>query len=208
MSHSIELDRINAELGHNAPALVAWALGLGKRAIVTTNFRPFEAVILHLVTRVQPDVPVVWMDNGYNTEATYRFADEVSRLLDLNLKTYLPLRSRAHREAIDGPVPALDDPRHAAFTEEVKLEPFTRALREAAPEVWFTALRASDTAVRAQMDPVSVNPDGLIKVAPLLHWSSKELYQYLVQHNLPNNFDYFDPTKGEDNRECGLHISH
>ena len=64
MSHSIELDRINAELGHNAPALVAWALGLGKRAIVTTNFRPFEAVILHLVTRVQPDVPVVWMDTA------------------------------------------------------------------------------------------------------------------------------------------------
>ena len=84
MSHSIELDRINAELGHNAPALVAWALGLGKRAIVTTNFRPFEAVILHLVTRVQPDVPVVWMDNGYNTEATYRYADEVTRLLGID----------------------------------------------------------------------------------------------------------------------------
>src|SRR5690606_38064251 len=76
-----ELARVNAELGRDAPALVRWALGLGQRAIVTTNFRPFEAVILHLVTRVQPDVPVVWMDNGYNTEATYRYADEVTRLL-------------------------------------------------------------------------------------------------------------------------------
>ena len=205
---TFDLATINAELGKDAEKLVEWALGLGKTAICTTNFRPFEAVILHMVTRVKPDIQVIWMDNGYNTEATYKFADEVSKLLDLNLKTYLPLRSRAHREAVDGPVPALDDPRHATFTEEVKLEPFARALREAAPQVWFTALRASDTAVRAQMDPVSVNPDGLIKVAPLLHWSSKELYQYLVQHNLPNNFDYFDPTKGEDNRECGLHISH
>ncbi|MDG9929651.1 MULTISPECIES: phosphoadenosine phosphosulfate reductase family protein [unclassified Pseudomonas] len=205
---TFDLATINAELGKDAEKLVEWALGLGKTAICTTNFRPFEAVILHMVTRVKPDTQVIWMDNGYNTEATYRFADEVTKLLDLNLKTYLPLRSRAHREAVDGPVPALDDPRHAAFTEEVKLEPFARALREAAPQVWFTALRASDTAVRAQMDPVSINPDGLIKVAPLLHWSSKELYQYLVQHNLPNNFDYFDPTKGEENRECGLHLSH
>ena len=205
---SLDLSQVNAELGHDAPRLVQWALGQGKNAIVTTNFRPFESVILHMVTRVQPDVPVIWMDNGYNTEATYRFADEVTRQLNLNLRIYLPLRSRAHREAVDGPTPALDDARHAAFTEEVKLEPFARALRETAPQVWFTALRATDSAVRAQMEPVSINPDGLIKVAPLLHWSSKNLYDYCEKHGLPNNFDYVDPTKGEAQRECGLHLTH
>ncbi len=206
--HTADLARINADLGHDAPALVRWATGLGLRSIVTTNFRPFEAVILHMVAQAQPDVPVIWMDNGYNTEATYRFADEVTRQLGLNLKIYLPLRTRAHREAVDGPVPALDDPGHAAFTQEVKLEPFARALRETAPQVWFTALRATDSAVRAQMEPVSINPDGLVKVAPLLHWSSKDLYDYCQQHGLPNNFDYVDPTKGEDQRECGLHLQH
>lgn len=205
---TIDLAHVNAELGRNAPGLVNWALGLGQPAIVTTNFRPFEAVILHLVTQVKPDVPVVWMDNGYNTEATYRFADEVARQLKLNLRIYLPRRSRAHREAVDGITPALHDPRHAAFTEEVKLEPFSRALRETAPKVWFTALRATDTAVRAQMHAVSINPDGLIKVAPLLHWSPKDLYRYCEIHGLPNNFDYVDLTKGEDNRECGLHLAH
>lgn len=208
LDRGLDLARVNAELGRDAPGLVRWALGLEQPAIVTTNFRPFEAVILHLVTQVQPDVPVIWMDNGYNTEATYRYADEVARLLKLNLRTYLPLRSRAHREALEGPAPALDDPRHAAFTEEVKLEPFARALRETAPRVWFTALRASDSAVRAQMQPVSVNPDGLIKVAPLLHWTSRDLHQYCQAHGLPNNFDYVDPTKGEAQRECGLHLAH
>ena len=202
------LTHINAELGRNAQGLVDWAVGLNQPAIITTNFRPFEAVILHMVTRANPTVAVVWMDNGYNTDATYRFADEVTKLLKLDLHIYLPRRSRAHREAVEGDTPALSDPRHAAFTAEVKLEPFTRALRETAPKVWFTALRATDTAVRAQMEPVSVNPDGLIKVAPLLHWSSKDLYQYCEIHGLPNNFDYVDPTKGEDNRECGLHVAH
>lgn len=208
LAPTLDLAQVNAELGRDAQALVNWAVGLDLPTIVTTNFRPFEAVILHMVTRARPDVSVVWMDNGYNTEATYRFADAVTKQLGLNLKIYLPLRSRAHREAVEGPTPALDDPRHAAFTAEVKLEPFARALRETAPQVWFTALRAADTAVRAAMDPVSINPDGLIKVAPLLHWSSKDLYEYCEQHGLPNNFDYVDPTKGEDNRECGLHLSH
>ena len=205
---TIDLAHINATLGRDAQGLVNWAVGLGKTNIVTTNFRPFEAVILHMCAKAQPDMRVIWMDNGYNTEATYQFADEVTKQLGLNLSIYLPRRSRAHREAVDGAVPALDDPRHEAFTAEVKLEPFARALRETAPQVWFTALRATDTAVRAAMEPVSINPDGLIKVAPLLHWSSKQLYEYLVEHGLPNNFDYVDPTKGEDNRECGLHLSH
>ena len=208
LAPAMNLASVNAELGHDAAALVRWAVGLGQPTIVTTNFRPFEAVILHMVAQARPDVPVVWMDNGYNTEATYQFADAVTKQLGLNLKIYLPLRSRAHREAVEGATPALDDPRHAAFTEEVKLEPFARALRETAPKVWFTALRATDTAVRAAMEPVSINPDGLIKVAPLLHWSSKDLHEYCQKHGLPNNFDYVDPTKGEDNRECGLHISH
>lgn len=205
---NLNIDIINRELGNDPQALTRWALGLNQRAICTTNFRPFEAVILHMVTQVQPDIPIVWMDSGYNTEATYRFADDIAKRLSLNLTVYHPQRSRAHREALEGPTPPIDDPRHAAFTEEVKLEPFQRALRETAPDVWFTALRAEDTAQRAQMQPISVNANGLIKVAPVLHWTAKDMYQYLLRHDLPNNFDYFDPTKVEDKRECGLHLQH
>lgn len=204
----IDVDELNRKYAHNPQQLIEYALQLGKPAICTTNFRPYEAVMLHMVTQLKPDIPVVWMDNGYNTEATYRFAEELSKLLKLNLHIYLPKRSRAHREALEGPVPALDDPRHAAFTEEVKLEPFARALHEMAPQVWFTALRASDTAERAQMQPLSINPDGLIKVAPLLYWSAQDMYAYLTAHQLPDNVDYYDPTKGEEKRECGLHLSH
>lgn len=205
---SLDLSLINQQYGQNAVQLSEWALSLQKKAIVTTNFRPFEAVILHLLTQIQPDIPVVWLDHGYNTDTTYRYVDELTKKLNLNLITYFPLRSRAHREAVDGTVPSLDDPRHADFTEEVKLEPFRRAIQELKPEVWFTALRATDTAQRATMDPVSVNPDGLIKVAPLLHWHAKDLWKYMQQHGLPDNEDYFDPTKAEQHRECGLHLQH
>lgn len=205
---SLDLERINATLGNDPQGLINWAAGLGKKAICTTNFRPFEAVILHMVTRADPDMPIVWMDSGYATPATYQCADAIASQLKLNLVVYHPLRSRAHREAVDGETPSIDNPRHAAFTQEVKLEPFERALREMAPEVWFTAIRAEDTAVRATMQPASINADGLIKVAPLLHWSSRQLHEYCTLHKLPNNFDYFDPTKVEANRECGLHTAH
>ena len=203
-----QLDSINRSHGHDPQALIDWGLGLGKNSLITTNFGPFSTVLLHMLTRARPDIPVLWIDSGYATPATYQFADEVAKLLKLNLHIYHPLRSRAHREAADGPAPDLNDPTHAAFTREVKLEPFERATRELAPEVWFTAIRADQTAERAAMQPVTLNKDGIIKIAPVLGWTAKDMHLYLKQHGLPNNFDYFDPTKVEAHRECGLHTAH
>ncbi|MGO1625794.1 MAG: phosphoadenosine phosphosulfate reductase domain-containing protein [Halomonadaceae bacterium] len=205
---SPNLETINHDLAQNPQALVEWAIAQGKRPICTTNFRPFEAVILHMVTQEQPDIPIVWMDSGYNTQATYAFADALIKRLNLNVVSFVPQRTRAHREALEGDFPGIDDPRHAAFTQEVKIEPFERALGEMRPDVWFTALRAEDTAERAKMQPVSLGDGGLLKVAPVLHWSAKQMHEYLVEHDLPNNFDYFDPTKVEEKRECGLHLQH
>lgn len=205
---SSALDSINRDFANNPQDLIKWALSQGERPICTTNFRPFEAVILHMVTQERPDIPIVWMDSGYNTEATYQFADALIQRLNLNMVSFIPQRTRAHREALEGAMPSIDDPRHAAFTQEVKIEPFERALREMQPDVWFTALRAEDTPERAKMQPASRNSDGLLKIAPLLQWTAKDMYYYLEAHDLPNNFDYFDPTKVEDKRECGLHLQH
>jgi len=90
----------------------------------------------------------------------------------------------------------------------VKLEPFRRALAELRPEVWFTALRQDQTEFRAGLQPVTLSKEGILKVSPVFHWSSKQMNDYLKAHGLPNNFDYFDPTKAEDKRECGLHVAH
>ena len=205
---SSALDSINRDFANNPQDLIKWALSQGERPICTTNFRPVEAVILHMVTQARPDIPIVWMDSGYNTEATYQFADALIQRLNLNMVSFIPQRTRAHREALEGAMPSIDDPRHAAFTQEVKIEPCERALREMQPDVWFTALRAEDTPERAKMQPASRNSDGLLKIAPLLQWTAKDMYYYLEAHDLPNNFDYFDPTKVEDKRECGLHLQH
>lgn len=202
------LETVNRELGTQPESLLAWALSLDQRAVATTSFSPFSGVILHMATQLRPDLPILWMDSGYNTPETYRYAEQLQKQLNLNLKIVQPRRSRAHREAVDGERPQLGDPRFDAFTREVKLEPFERGMAELAPKVWITGVRAEETAERAQMQPVSLNPDGLIKLAPLLGWNAKQLHEYLKRHGLPNNFDYFDPTKLDDKRECGLHLAH
>ena len=77
-----QIAKANAEL-RSKPALeiVKWAIAQANgRAIVSTNYRPYEAVILHLATQVQPDIPVLWVDHGYNRAATYKHAEEVKKL--------------------------------------------------------------------------------------------------------------------------------
>ncbi|MGB9276615.1 MAG: phosphoadenosine phosphosulfate reductase family protein, partial [Terrimicrobiaceae bacterium] len=82
----------NAEFRHFSPLeITRWAVAQADgRAIVSTNFRPYEAVILHLAVQVQPRIPVLWVDHGYNRPATYRHAEELRRLLNLEIRAYLP----------------------------------------------------------------------------------------------------------------------
>src|SRR5215472_2330113 len=102
-----EILKANEELRSKSPLeIVRWAVAHAEgRAIVSTNFRPYEAVILHLCAQAQPDMPVLWVDHGYNRPATYKHAEELKKLLKLNIKAYLPKITTAHRDAIYGEIP-------------------------------------------------------------------------------------------------------
>ena len=208
---SDRVSRWNAELRDQSPLeITRWAVAHANgRAIVSTNFRPYEAAILHLATQMQPRIPVLWVDHGYNRPATYLHAEQLRASLRLDLRAYLPKITAAHRDAIYGPIPDTND--EAAlkqFSAQMKLEPFQRGMRELTPLVWITALRKSQNPNRAGLDIVSLDENfGTLKVSPLFHASDDDLENYLQVHDLPNEWDYFDPAKADEKRECGLHAA-
>jgi phosphoadenosine phosphosulfate reductase len=200
----------NAELKTQSPVeIVRWAISRGGRAVVSTNFRPYEAAILHACVAVQPDMPVLWVDHGYNRPATYKHAEELRERLHLNLKAYLPRTTAAHRDAIYGPVPTPDaEEALKKFSAVMKLEPFQRGMKELAPAIWITALRKVQNPNRAGLDIVSNDANfGALKVSPFFYWSDEQMEAYLAEHKLPNEWDYFDPAKADEKRECGLHAA-
>jgi phosphoadenosine phosphosulfate reductase len=205
------ISQANSELRNQSPLeIVKWAIAQANgRAMVSTNFRPYEAVVLHLATQVQPDIPVLWVDHGYNRPATYQHAEQLTKLLKLNLKPYLPKISAAHRDAIYGEIPTPDDEEKLKkFSALMKLEPFQRGMRELAPTVWITALRKVQNPNRAELDIVSADKNfNTLKVSPVFYWSDADMEKYLAAHHLPNEWDYFDPAKADEKRECGLHAS-
>lgn len=203
---TLDLAQINRELNKKTLSeVVEWALSIAKNPVVTTNFRPYEAAILQLTTVAKPGIKIIWCDTGYNTPNTYKHAEELIECLNLNIKLYVPKQTAAHRDVLMG-IPGVDDPAHAIFTEQVKLEPFRRAMEEHQPDLWFTNLRKGQTAFRDRIDIVSKGADGILKVSPFYNWTDQELDHYLLENDLPNEFKYFDPTKQLENRECGLHV--
>ena len=205
----LDLDSVNATLRTaSAQEIVQWALGLGRKAIATTSMGRNAAVMLHLVSQVDRSLPTIWVDTGYNLRDTYVVAERLTRDLEVNLHVYSPQMTSERRNAIMGGIPTVDEEeRHQEFTRQVKLEPFGRALEAFQPEIWLTGIRQEETEHRKNLDIVSMDNRGIVKVAPIFRWSEDDVEDYMEQHQLPTCRHYFDPTKVHDGRECGLHTA-
>lgn len=200
------LVQINKEFTKKTPEdIVEWAFAETKNPILTTNFRPYEVAILHLCTKLMPKLKIVWCDSGYNTKATYLYAEKIISELSLNIKLFTPLHTSAFRDAVMGEMPGIDDPRHEDFTEQVKLEPFRRAMAEIQPDLWVTNLRKGQTEFRNGLDIINKTESDLLKISPFYNWTDQDLDTYMEKYKLVNEYDYFDPTKVDEKRECGLH---
>jgi len=225
-----DLDALHAQLKTLTPAdRVRWAVDTyGDGLVLTTSFGVQAAVMLHLVTRVAPDIPVVFVDTGYHFAETYGFADELTQRLGLNLKVAAASDSPAWFERRHGKLWETDIKRYNTLR---KVEPMNRVLDELQAAASLAGLRAGQTENRAKMRHVEVaagRAGQRAKVAPILNWGDREVHLYLKEHGLPyhplrekNYFSMGDwhstrPTvSGEDARagrfngqaaECGLHV--
>lgn len=203
---NLNLEQLNRELKYKTPdEIIEWAFTLSNNRIVTTSFGKYSDVLLSTFFRKDKNIEVIWCDTGYNTPETYEHSTNLINKYKLNVHKYEPLQSRTHIESTLG-FPGVTDPKHAAFTEIVKLEPFRRALKQHQPKVWFTNIRVRQTEHRKSKDILSFSKDGILKVSPFYYWTDGDLDDYIETNYLQKNDSYFDVTKVLSNRECGIHF--
>jgi phosphoadenosine phosphosulfate reductase len=194
--------------------------------VLTSSFGTQAAVMLHLVNRVTPGIPVVLIDTGYLFPETYSFIDQLTEKLKLNLKVFRSDSSPAWQERRFG---KLWDQGLAGIEEYNrinKVEPLDRALRELGAQTWFSGLRRSQAHSRAHIAPIEFKR-GRYKVHPLLNWTDRDVGLYLKENELPYHplWDKGYPSIGDWHttrslaeagseeavrffglkRECGLH---
>lgn len=177
-------------------------LSKSHKIVCSTKFGTHSSVFLHLITTIEPDVPVVWVDTGYNHQETLNFAEKISDVLNLNLHAVKPVNHSGELP------PDIDDPNHKAFVDRVKLAPFRTALKALSATHWISSVRSYQTTTRKSLPVALKLSDQLTKVHPMLEWSSADMEEYLARYSLPKGPEVNDPTKGHIKRECGLHKPH
>lgn len=207
---------------------LAWALdALPGEQVLSTSFGAQSAAILHLATRERADIPVILIDTGYLFAETYRFADELTDRLGLNLKVYSAGLGAAWMEARFGRLweQGVEGLEH--YNRLRKVEPMQRALADLAARTWIAGLRRSQTTTRRGIDLLGLR-DGRWKFHPLADWNDRDVWNYLQSNALPmhplwqqgyisigdvHTTHPWQPGMNRDatrfyglKRECGLHF--
>lgn len=159
---------------------------LGEHLVATTSFGLQAAVMLHLIHQNAPKVPVVFIDTGFLFPETYRYIDELTSRLDLDLRIYQPTVSAARMQALWGNLwegTKADQERYAMLT---KIEPMNRALRETGADVWLSGLRRSQSKSRGER-PFVEQQKKTLKAYPILDWADAQVDLYFHQHDLPRH---------------------
>ena len=188
MSSSTAAARVPAEPSLeelDASGRVQWAVDTyGDGLILTTSFGVQAAVMLHMVTRIAPEIPVVFIDTGYLFPETYRFAEELQQRLSLNLKVFQPRLTPARQEALYGKRWEQGVDGLKAYNLMNKVEPMDRAVRELGATAWLAGLRRSQSSTREQLQVVQ-QQNKVAKIHPIIDWDNRRVHRYLTEHGLP-----------------------
>ena len=152
-------------------------------ACLTCSFQAEDIIVLNLLRRHIPKIPVLFLETGYHFAETYQFRDQIAREWDLNLVNVIPRKSVAQQESELG-ILYHDEPTKCCQLR--KVEPLMEALEPF--EVWFTGLRREQSPTRKNLRKAEDHrlPSGktVLKVSPLADWTWAKVWEYTGANQL------------------------
>jgi phosphoadenosine phosphosulfate reductase len=169
----------------SAEERVTWALNhLPENHVLSSSFGAQAAVMLHMLSCQRSNIPIIVIDTGYLFPETYRFIDELTRTLHLNLKIFRPEISGAWQEARFGKRWESGVNGIETYNRDNKVLPMERALETLNVGTWFAGLRRSQTHSRRDT-PILESSGERWKVHPIADWGDRDIHQYLKRYELP-----------------------
>ena len=169
-----------------AEALVAQVVreAAGAPVCLTSSFQTEDMVVLHMLRRHLPDVPVIFLETGYHFKELLAYRDRMTADWCLNLVNALPKTTLQEHEAQHGLLYIVQPTECCAIR---KVEPLMRSLE---PFVWwFSGLRREQSPTRAGLKKVEDHrtPSGMRmkKVSVLADWTMAEVDAYAAAHGIP-----------------------
>ncbi|HLH06314.1 MAG TPA: phosphoadenylyl-sulfate reductase [Terriglobales bacterium] len=155
------------------------------RACLTCSFQAEDMIVLDLLRKRVPDIPVLFLETGYHFAETYEYRSRMGQKWSLNLVNVIPEKTVKQQESELGILYRIDPTQCCQLR---KVEPLMLSLEPY--RVWFTGLRREQSPTRRNLKQVENHrlPSGteLLKVSPLAAWDWKQVWRYTVD----NEIDY------------------
>ncbi|QFQ32240.1 phosphoadenylyl-sulfate reductase [Buchnera aphidicola (Aphis gossypii)] len=172
---------------YSAEERISWAFkNLPGIHIMSSSFGIQSVVLLHLIVKQKPNIPIVLIDTGYLFPQTYHFIDLIKKKFNLNLKIFRSNISPAWQEARYGKLWEQGLKGIDLYNKINKIEPMNLALKKLSVQTWFAGLRQVQSSSRSNLSYVSIQR-GVFKILPILDWSNHKIYEYIKNNNLDNH---------------------
>ncbi len=155
----------------------------GKKLYVTSSFQSHSIVLLHILSRIDNQIPVVFINTRYHFPETLLFRDEITKQFGLYTVDLKPEVSRIEQKSPDGRLMFASDPDYCCYLN--KTQPLEKWL--IANDVWINGVRADQSAARNAMKVEQKAPHNTIRFHPLLDWNSKRIFDYRKKYGLPEH---------------------
>jgi phosphoadenosine phosphosulfate reductase len=207
-----------------AEEIVAWAVERHwPNVAMSSSFQGQSLPLLHIVSRVAPQLPVIFLDTGYHFPETLAFRDQLVEKWGLNLRVVRAAVERDEFVRTHGEDLYRRDPNLCCWVN--KVEPMERAM--VGLDAWISGIRRDQTGSRKDIAVVEPGAKGVTRIHPMAAWTGRDVWSYIHRHELPDHplvaKGYLSigcapctrPTVGGDERsgrwegqgktECGLH---
>ena len=149
----------------------------------TSSFQSHSLVLLHILSRIDRDIVVVFINTGYHFPETIRFKDRVTEQFGLKTMDLRPDTPKYMQRDAEGRLLFTSDPDHCCYLN--KTMPVDALLKKY--DIWINGVRADQSSVRKRMSTEQPAPHGTTRFHPMLDWTPRMIYRYQKEHDLPRH---------------------
>jgi phosphoadenosine phosphosulfate reductase len=155
----------------------------GKKLFTTSSFQTHSIVLLHILSRIDPEIPVYFINTGFHFSETIEFKDHVAELLGIKVLSLQSSTPKNLQKQADGKFLFTSDPDYCCFLN--KVEPMNGILM--AYDIWINGVRGDQSDVRKGFLPEEPTRFNAIRFHPLLDWDNRRIHAYRKEYSLPAN---------------------
>jgi len=154
-----------------------------KSYFISSSFQSHSIPLLHGLSKIDKNISVYFLDTGFHFPETYQFVRTISNLLDIETKMLSSAIPKSRQLDRNGNFLFCSNPNRCCDIN--KVAPMDPIL--AKYDVWISGVRRDQNKNRSTFETVMPGPSGTVRYHPMLDWTSKDIYYYRIEHNLPSH---------------------